>query len=67
MIKCDFDACFLGKEAMSTLQSYGCNVRASPPNRKSQNGLVVVEQCWQILEGMTRVFLTKACFPTKFW
>ena len=60
-----FDPRFLGGKAKALLQSHGCRIRAAPPNRQSQNGLV--ERRWQILQGMARTLLTEACLPTKFW
>eukprot|EP00531_Pseudo-nitzschia_arenysensis_P008906 CAMPEP_0116127296 /NCGR_PEP_ID=MMETSP0329-20121206/6769_1 /TAXON_ID=697910 /ORGANISM="Pseudo-nitzschia arenysensis, Strain B593" /LENGTH=2217 /DNA_ID=CAMNT_0003621395 /DNA_START=65 /DNA_END=6718 /DNA_ORIENTATION=- len=64
-IQCDFDPRFLGGKAKALLQSHGCRIRAAPPNRQSQNGLV--ERKWQSLQGMARSLLTDARLPTKFW
>ena len=64
-IQCDFDSRFLGGKAIALLRSHGCRIRAAPPHRQSQNGLV--ERRWKILEGMARAFLTDARLPTRFW
>ena len=64
-IQCDFDPRFVGGRAIKLLRSHGCRVRAAPPGRQSQNGLV--ERRWQILEGMARALLKSANLPKRFW
>ena len=64
-IQCDFDPRFIGGAAVALLRSHGCRIRAAPPGRQSQNGMV--ERRWQILENMARALLAEASLPTKFW
>ena len=64
-MQCDFDPRFVGGRAIKLLRSHGCRVRAAPPHRQSQNGLV--ERRWQMIEGMARSYLKTANLPKRFW
>jgi len=64
-MQCDFDPRFVRGRAIKLLRSHGCRVRAAPPGRQSQNGLV--ECRWQLIEDMARALLKSANLPKRFW
>jgi hypothetical protein len=61
----DFDPKFVGGQVARLLRAHFIWLRASPPNRQSQNGLV--ESHWRVACGMARGLLAEAQLPKRYW
>jgi hypothetical protein len=64
-IQSDFDPKFVGGQVACLLRAHFIRLRASPPNRQSQNGLV--ESHWRVACGMARGLLAEAQLPKRYW
>ena len=65
LIQTDFDPKFLGGAVANLCLHKGIQLRASPPNQKSKNGLV--ESSWKQVVITARALLLEANLPKRFW
>jgi len=61
----DFDSKIFGGATGQWLKENFCNVRAAPPRRQNQNGLV--ERTWETVTGMARSYITDMQMPRCYW
>ena len=61
----DFDSKIFAGKTGQWLQENNCGVRAAPPRRQNQNGLV--ERAWETITGMARSYITDMQMPRCYW
>ena len=64
-LRTDFDHKIIGGKCRELLNRENIPIKAAPPRRQSQNGLV--ESRWKQIIKMTRNWITSALLPTTFW
>jgi len=61
----DFDSKIFGGATGKWLEENKCSVRAAPPRRQNQNGLV--ERAWETITNMARSYITDMQMPWCYW